>query len=156
MENLIRETLDQGIIKPSHSPFLSLVLLAHKKDTTFRFCVKYHVLNVVTIKDKFSISTIDEFLDQLGGTTISNKLDLRVSYHWIHVHSRDTYKMMVQTHEGHYEFLIMPFSLTNDIIDLPSYNEPNFFYLLMQVYHCTFDDILVQNANAFDHVLHLE
>ena len=67
----VREHLKQlhacGVIRPSHSPFASAVVLARKKDGSLRMCVYYRVLNQHTIKDSYALPRIDEILDSLAG-----------------------------------------------------------------------------------------
>jgi hypothetical protein len=104
IENQVAEMLHSGIIQPSKSAFSSSVILVKKKDQTYRFCVDYRHLNALTVKTKFPVHVIDEFLDELHGASWFSTLDLRAGFHQIQMNPQDQYKTTFQTHHGHFEF----------------------------------------------------
>ena len=109
----LQELIDKGFVRPSNSPWGASVLFAKKKDDTLRLCIDYRQLNKVTVKNKYPLPRIDKLFDQLKGAKVFSKIDLRSGYHQLRIKEQDIQKTTFRTHYGHYEFLVMPFGMTN-------------------------------------------
>ncbi|GKE21760.1 putative reverse transcriptase domain-containing protein [Tanacetum coccineum] len=109
----LQELSDKGFIRPSSSPWGAPVLFVKKKDESFRMCINYRELNKLIVKNRYPLSRIDDLFDQLQGSSIYSKIDLRLGYHQLSVREQDIPKMAFRTRYGHYEFQVMPFGLTN-------------------------------------------
>jgi len=84
-----------------------------KKNRKLRLCADYRVLNEVTKKERHPLPLISEALDRLGGAKYFTKLDIKDTYHNIRIRERDQWKMTFSTKLGTYEYLVMPFGLSN-------------------------------------------
>jgi hypothetical protein len=109
----LKEMMDKGYIQPSMSPWGAPVLFVNKKDGTLRLCIDYRQLNKVTIKNKHPLPRIDDLFDQLGGASMFSKIDLRSGYHQVQIKGEDIHKTAFRMRYGHYEFVVVPFGLTN-------------------------------------------
>ncbi|GJV21290.1 putative reverse transcriptase domain-containing protein [Tanacetum coccineum] len=113
LSNQLQELADRGFIRPSTSPWGAPILFVKKKDGFFRMCIDYQELNKLIVKNRYPLPRIDDLFDQLQGSSVYSKIDLRSGYHQLRVRDEDIPKTALRTRYGHYEFQVMPFGLTN-------------------------------------------
>ena len=113
LKTQLQELVDKVFIQPSTSPWGPLVLFVQKKDITLRLCIDYIQLNWVMIKNRYLLPRIDNLFDQLCGACVFSKIDLRFGYYQLKIIRDDVPKTTFRTRYGHFEFLVMPFELTN-------------------------------------------
>ena len=142
-------------MRPSVSPWGAPVLLVKKKDGSMRMCVDYRQLNKVTVKNKYPLPRIDDLLDQLRGASVFSKIDLRSGYHQIRVKDEDVPKTAFRTRYGHYEYLVMPFGVTNAPAIFMDYMNRIFHQFLDRFVVVFIDDILVYSKSYSEHEVHL-
>ncbi|GJT17778.1 putative reverse transcriptase domain-containing protein [Tanacetum coccineum] len=152
----LQELSEKGFIRPSSSPWGAPVLFVKNKDGSFRMCIDYSELNKLTVKNRYPLPRIDDLFDQLQGSNIYSKIDLRSGYHQQRVREQDIPKMAFRTRYGHYEFQVMPFGLTNApavFMDLMNRVCKPYLDKFVIVF---IDDILIYSNDKKEHEEHLE
>ena len=108
LKTQLDELLKKGHIQSSKSPYGAPVLLIRKKDNMLRMCIDYRALNQITIKNRYPLPRIDDLLDQISGSVIFTKIDLRTGYYQIRVKAEDVPKTAFRTKFGHFEIWLCP------------------------------------------------
>jgi len=113
MKKQLKDYVDRGFIRPSTSPFGAPAFFVKKKDGTFGMVIDYRPLNKVTVKDTFPLPRAEELMETLFGKRWFTKLDLRQFFHQLRIAMGDSYKTAFVTRWGTFEWLVMPFGVSN-------------------------------------------
>ena len=155
LKKQLAELVKSGFIQESKSPFGAPILFVKKKDGTMRMCIDYRALNNITIKNAYPLPRIEELFDRLQGARYFSKIDLRSGYHQIRIDPQDVPKTAFRTRYGHFEFLVLPFGLTNAPGTFMHLMHQTFREFLDDFVLVFLDDILIYSKTLEDHQRHV-
>ena len=153
IETQVQEMLDNGICRPSNSPWSSQVLLVKKKDQSMRFVIDYRKLNDCTVRDEYPMPNIKDLMEEVAGSNFFSCMDLPSAYWHVPVEESSIEKTAFEIPKGKFEMLRMPFGLKNSqstqqrLMDNTLRNVPNTDAYV--------DNILTHSVMFNDHLSHL-
>jgi hypothetical protein len=156
LSKFITEGLEKGIIHKSISPASVPILFMPKKDGMLRLCIDYRGFNTITVKNRHPLPLINEILNRLNDSTIFSKIDLKNTYYRIRIKEGDEWKTAFRTRYGYYEFLVIPFGLTNAPATFQAYINRILRGYINDFCIVYLDDILIFSRDEKQYQQHLD
>ncbi|MBW0549502.1 hypothetical protein O181_089217 [Austropuccinia psidii MF-1] len=151
----ISENVEKGFIQSSSSSTGAPVLFVKKKDGGLRLCVDYCKLNAVTRKNKYPVPPMNQLLTVFNGSSIFSKIDLCGAYNLLRIKEGDEHFTCVRTKYGSYEYLVIPFVLTNAPASFQKLVN-DIFYDLLDIYVVVYlDELMVLSKSEEGHASHV-
>ncbi|KAJ9515229.1 hypothetical protein QJQ45_002356 [Haematococcus lacustris] len=155
LKKQIKDYLAKGVIEPSSSPYAAPILFVQKKSGELRMCIDYRQLNKLTLRDQYPLPRIDDLFDRLSGCSVFSSLDLQAGYHQIRITPEDVPKTAFRTPEGHFQFKVLSFGLTNAPATFQRVMNDAFAPVLGKCALVYLDGIMVMSKSLPDHMQHL-
>lgn len=155
MNKYVQESLAAGIIRPSSSPAGAGFFFVGKKDGSLRPCIDYRGLNDITIKNRYPLPLMSSAFELLQEATVFTKLDLRNAYHLVRIREGDEWKTAFNTTSGHYEYLVLPFGLTNAPAVFQCLVNDVLRDMINKFVFVYLDDILIFSRSLTEHTSHV-
>ncbi|CAJ0955438.1 unnamed protein product [Ranitomeya imitator] len=152
MRSYVKESLEKGHIRPSSSPLGAGFFFVAKKDGSLRPCIDYRLLNKITVKFQYPLPLLSDLFARIKGASWFTKIDLRGAYNLVRIKQGDEWKTAFNTPEGHFEYLVMPFGLSNAPSVFQSFMHDIFREYLDKFLIVYLDDILVFSDDWESHV----
>lgn len=152
----IDENVRSGFIKPSNSPHGAPILFVKKKDGSLHLCVDYRGLNKITKKDRYPLTLISDLLDTPWKARLYTKINLCHTYHLVRVADGKEWKTMFRTRYGSFEWLVMPFGLSNAPVVFQRFMNDIFSDLLDVCVIIYLDKILIYSDDMSQHKKHIK
>ena len=155
MKDYIDASLKTGLIRPSSSPAGAGFFFVGKKDGSLRPRIDYSPLNDITVKNRYPLPLISSAFEQLQDAKVFTKLDLRNAYHLVRIREGDEWKTGFNTPSGHYEYLVMPFGLSNAPAVFQAMINDVLREFLNRFVFVYLDDILIYSPDLDTHKQHV-
>jgi len=151
LRQFLDDNLRNGFVRPSNSAHGAPILFVKKKDGSLRLCVDFRGLNKISKKDRYPLPLIADLLDSPGKARIYTKIDLRHAYHLVRIREGDEWKTTFRTKYGSFEWLVMPFGLSNAPGAFQRFMNDIFADMLDVSVVVYLDDILIYSSDKATH-----
>ena len=153
----VQNMINVGVIRKSSSPWASRLLVVKKPDGSWRPCVDYRKLNIMTKTDSYPLPYIDDLLFRLGGANIFSKFDLYSGFWQMPLNPSDAEKTAFTTPLGLFEWITMPYGLKNALASFQRMMDKALHEAVTMGYCMVYmDDIVVFSKTEQEHVEHVE